>query len=120
MGCVCAEIPEIAYYEDLSKDLFESLDKIETKGWFELFQCRECKQYWRINVWDKYQTQFAVKLNSTDNWQNFDESRLVKGLIVKKRGGLQEKSCIMKDCKNKRVRGLVYCIDHAYENGIRR
>jgi hypothetical protein len=120
MGCKCAEIPEIAYYDNVSRDFLESLEKIDSKDFFMLYKCRQCNQYWRIDVLDKYQTRFIVQLNSIDNWQNFDESDLVKALIIKECGGLQEKTCIMKGCNNKRLKRLVYCIDHAYEDGIRR
>ncbi len=119
MNCPCADLPKLIPYDELSKDFLNNLEKIDTQGWYELYKCRECNQYWRINIWDKYQSRFAVKIDNIENWQKYDESELIKEMIVNKRG-LQEKNCIMSGCKNKRLRQSVYCIDHAYENGLRK
>ena len=120
MKCECTKIPKISYYERLSNEFFKFLKKVEVSGWYELYQCSICGQYWRIDLYDKYQQRFVVKFSNIGNWKNFDATDLIKELIITEHGGLQDKDCIMKDCKNKRVVKSVYCIDHLFEGGIRK
>ena len=118
--CTCSQMPEILYYEDTTISFRQDLDKIETGGWIELHKCRICGQCWQIDVWDQGQERFVAKIEDIKNWKVFDISPLVKNLIIKNRGGTTDQECVWANCKNKRVKGVAYCINHLYENGARR
>lgn len=99
---------------------YRHLDKIKTGDWVELHKCKICGQHWRIDGWDQGQQRFVVKIDDTEKWQDFDITPLIKDLLLKNRGGLIDKECIWAGCKNKRVKGVVYCVDHLYETGARK
>jgi hypothetical protein len=119
-NCKCNELPLIFYYEDVEEDFYKHLNKEDSSVWLELFKCKSCGQYWRIDVFDKLQARFVVKIEDIKNWKEFDASLLVKRLILKNRGGSTNKECVWANCTNKRVKGVAYCIDHLYDCGIRR
>lgn len=87
--------------------------------WTHLKECPECKQLWRVDVPDKYQTQFALKVASPEGWEDIDTTAMVKELLLKTRGGTTNEVCIWSGCDGSRVKGVVYCIDHLYETGAR-
>ncbi|MBC8377718.1 MAG: metal-binding protein [Planctomycetes bacterium] len=118
--CNCDKMPSVFYYENAGKNFYKHLEKVESSGWFELYKCKKSCQYWRIDVWDKLQERFVVRIEDVKNWEGFDVTPLIKELIIKNRGGATNQDCVWTGCKNKRVEGVAYCIDHLYEGGARR
>ena len=115
----CKSLPQIFYLDDVV--FFESrLRKVAQGNWVSLHKCRWCRQHWRLDDWDKYTTQFAVKIDDPQHWETFDSTDLEKGLLLESRGGTTDKKCIWAGCGNKSVQGVAYCIDHLYESGARR
>jgi hypothetical protein len=115
-------LTEKIYYAD--KEILEIIDKefvfIEKKPWYLLYQNNSDKSFWRLDEWDKYQEQFFVKLNSTENWQNFDAKELQIELLRNTKG-VSDNICIWNNCNRLALQGLAYCERHAYEEmGIRR
>jgi hypothetical protein len=113
---------EKIYYAD--KELLDTIktdfELIDDKGWYQLYQHKIDKTFWRLDKWDKYQEQFFIHLDSYDNWIDFDAKELQIELLLKTRG-LTNKKCIWKDCDRLSLQGLVYCARHAYEEmGIRK
>ena len=96
-NCNCVTIPPISYYEDTQKDFDGRLEKIDSFDWYELYKCKACFQYWRIDVWDKLQERFVVRVDDLDDWEVFDATPLIKELIMKNRGGTTVQECA---CKN--------------------
>lgn len=101
---------------DLLKSDFEHVDD---KGWHELYQQKSDKSYWRLDKWDKYQQQFFVRLDSTENWTEFNDTQLRIELLLRTRGVSDEK-CVWKNCQKLALNGLAYCEVHAYEFGTRK
>lgn len=120
MKCKCKESPKVEYLNELDDSFKVNLEKIDTGFWVELFECKICGQLWKIDVWNKYQYQFAIKIDDHDKWESFDLTEDKKRLLLKARGGLTNEACIVKDCNKKCVKGVVYCIDHLYNTGVRK
>ncbi|MDX2425669.1 MAG: hypothetical protein QNK15_05380 [Cycloclasticus sp.] len=82
-------------------------------------RCPECGQYYKVDEWDKYQTCYAVKIPSQDNWESFDSESLIKDQMTVNRGGLTNDSCMWSGCNLKQVKGSAYCVNHLYSTGAR-
>ena len=110
------------YYADKEiLDLIQvGFDLIEKKTWYQLYQNKSDRSYWRLNEWDKYQEQFFVRLTTTENWQEFDDKELRIELLMETRG-ISDKICTWNNCSRLALQGMAYCERHAYEEmGIRR
>ena len=94
-------------------------DELESGDWVRLVHCRRCGQLWSVDEWDKYQTQFAVRIPQREGWQEFDTTPLRRQYLIQSRGGLTDERCIWQSCEQRRVRGVVYCADHLYQTGAR-
>lgn len=102
---------------DLIHNRFELVDE---KDWFELYVDKSDNSFWRLDVWDKYQEQFFIKLNSKENWTEFDGKYLMMNFLLESRGTSDE-LCFWKGCQESALNGLAYCVKHAYEEvGIRK
>ena len=106
--------------EEILKIIESEFDLIEKKSWYRLYQNKEDKSFWRLDEWDKYQVQLFVKLESIENWSEYNDQNLRINLLKENRGLSQEK-CKWKDCNKKALNNLVFCELHAYtEMGIRK
>lgn len=117
--CNCEEKPALI---DISNHHFEfksKLSQLAVGNWVLLMQCPECKQYYKVDEWDKYQTCYAVKIPSAENWQAFDSESLIKEVMIKNRGGLSKESCMWSGCEMKQVKGSAFCVNHLYSGGTR-
>ena len=113
---------ERIYYAD--KEILDLIkadyDLIDDKCWYQLYQNKIDKSFWRLDKWDKYQERFFVRLDSSDNWIEFDDKEFRIELLLKSRG-ITDKKCIWKDCNKPSLQELVYCERHTYdEMGIRK
>jgi len=113
---------ERIYYAD--KEIINTIktdfDLIDDKNWYQLYQNKIDKTFWRLEKWDKNQEQIFVRLDTSDNWIEFDDKEFRIILLLKSRG-ISDKKCIWKDCNKSSIQGLVYCERHAYEEmGIRK
>lgn len=120
MHCHCEQRAEILDVEDAPKDFVKGLRELDVGEWVRLMQCPVCKQYWRVDNWDKYQTQFAIKLAGPDGWKEFDSVPLQKQFLTRSRGGVTDEGCMWVSCNGKRVIGVAYCVDHLYATGARK
>lgn len=110
------------YYlnQEILDQIVLDFDLIDQRPWYELYQYKIDKTYWRLDKPDKYQVQFFVQLESLSNWVNYDSSELQIDLLLKTRGN-STKKCIWAVCSKISLQGLVYCEVHAYkEMGIRK
>src|ERR1022692_2507556 len=118
MSCACSKLPQLVRI-DARCDLPERLEESELRSWIKLSRCRICGQYWRVDEWDKFHTQFAVKINDPAHWQEYDDLPLRKKFLLESRGGITNEKCIWQGCTNNRVKGVVLCIDHLFQTGAR-
>ena len=113
---------ERIYYADnaLLDTIKTEFDLIDDKNWYQLYQNKTDKSFWRLDKWDKYQERFFVRLDTSDNWTGFDDKEFRILLLCKTRGTAGIK-CIWKDCERFALKELAYCERHAYEEmGIRK
>ena len=118
--CSCLDLPALVYVEDQPADVFARMEHMATGNWVELYRCPRCHQFWRVDAWDKYQAQIAVKVPSENGWESFDGKPLILGSIVQARGGLSTAICVWSGCGAKAVNGVAYCPAHLFEAGARR
>lgn len=111
----------VAFYADAAPRGF--LDSLEEKAvsprWKRLCVCPECGESWAVDEWDKYEDQMVTRVSNAQTWDE-DSEETRKRLLQESRGGLDDAPCIWAGCQKKRVRGVVYCIDHLYATGARR
>lgn len=115
-------LSENIYYvdEEILKKIESDFELIEKKNWYLLYRNRENNSFWRLDEWDKYQIQLLVKLESAENWVDFNDLDLRLNLLREQRGVSNDK-CKWKDCDKKALNNLVFCELHAYEEmGIRK
>jgi hypothetical protein len=118
--CGCIDLPDYFYLSEAPNDFEDSLEKLEWKNWYELFECKLCGCLWTIDAFDKYVVPTVFKVKNRNNWPPSGTSPQRKELLLHSRGGTTDEDCIWQGCKKKRVKGVVYCIDHFYETGIRK
>jgi len=120
MSCYCNKLNPIVDVEAAPPDFDEKLKIIKKDTWCNLKQCKTCEQLWRVDIWDRLQTQFAVKLETDKNWVTLDTTELQKDFLLNSRGGTDiSKTCIWAGCNYPAVKGVVYCINHLYDTGAR-
>lgn len=116
------ELSEKIYYADqhILKRLESEFELIDRKDWYRLYRNKTDSSYWRLDEWDKYQQQFLVRLESTENWTEYDDQKLRIGLLKKYRGTTDQK-CSWKGCENNALNEMAICEFHAYtEMGLRK
>jgi hypothetical protein len=116
------ELSENIYYADqnILKRIESEFELIDRKDWCRLYRNKTENSYWRPNELDKYQEQFFVRLESTENWATYDVKELRMELL-KKHHGTTDKKCTWKDCERKALSDLAICEFHAYtEMGLRK
>lgn len=95
-------------------------DLVDEKDWYELYQNKADKTYWRLDKWDKYQERMFVRLDSKINWADVEDKELRIELLLNTRG-VSDHKCIWASCNKPALQDLAYCELHAYEEcGIRR
>ena len=84
MRCECEQLPQIFNYARSPNNLKERLVEVDAKGEnrLDLYRCRFCSQHWQIDVWDKYQTICAIKIDARESWQSFDDKPLRMQLLI--------------------------------------
>lgn len=117
--CNCKEQPTLIDISNNHSDFKSKLNELDVGNWVLLMQCPDCKQLYKVDEWDKYQTCYAVKIPSSENWEAFDSESLIKDKIVQNHGGLTNESCMWSGCDIKQVKGSAYCVNHLYSGGAR-
>ena len=117
--CHCAGLPEVIYVESKPSGFDATLVALAAGNWVKLYRCTDCEQLWRIDIWDRLQTQFAAKISNIQTWEERDIEPEVKQLLFQSRGGLSGAICIWAGCGKPAIQGVVICIDHLYQTGAR-
>lgn len=110
------------YY--LTTELREIVERdfvfVENISWFKIYKDPLTGEHWRIDISDKYQTEYMVKIPKDSNWEDFDSKELEIDLLKQNRGET-EALCIWQKCDRKALNETVYCAYHAYnEMNIRK
>lgn len=118
MSCSCTNLPDLFKLETYP-DFILGTVRVATGYWVHLHKCTNCDQLWRLDEWDKYQSQFVVRIPSNIDWTQFDATSLQKQFLVQSRGGLSQELCGWHGCQSKCVNGVAYCVEHFYQTGAR-
>jgi hypothetical protein len=118
--CLCSECPKAIYLDDQPSTFLSTMTQLAVGNWVKLCRCSNCGQLWRIDEWDKYQVQVAIKVSEIDGWDSFDFKPLQLELLVNARGGLSKEPCAWANCSHTAVNGVAYCAEHLYNTGARR
>jgi hypothetical protein len=116
------DLSEKVYYADqnILNRIESDFELIDRKDWYRLYRNKKDNSYWRLDKWDKYQEQFFVRLESTENWTSYDDKELRMELLKQHRG-TKDKKCTWKDCDRKALTDIAICEYHAYtEMGLRK
>lgn len=117
--CHCQQQVELVEISNQYSDFIARFTQVDLGNWVKLMECPRCGQLWKVDVYDKYQTVYAVKIPSKSDWEQFDSEARIKARMIENRGGLADKKCMWAKCKNRQVRGSAYCVDHLYASGAR-
>jgi hypothetical protein len=117
MPCECSQLPNILKVD--GHPAIGRFEELDTGNWVRLVRCPACGQLWSVDEWDKFQTQFAIKVPQREGWREFDTMPLRRHYVIEARGGTTDEKCIWSGCEQRRVRGVVYCGDHLYRIGVR-
>ena len=116
------ELTDKIYYADKNiLEIIESkFDLVDQKNGYRLYRNIKDNSFWRLNEWDKYQEQFFVWLETTDNWTEYDDQNLRIELLKKYRGTTNQK-CTWKGCNKNALTEMAIFEFHAYtEMGLRK
>lgn len=117
--CQCEKWPDILNISDW-RDLFiENKQAIDNTPLFQLCQCIHCDQHWLLDQEGLRNVAYAYKCNNTNNWQQFDNSTLVKQQMLRNREGHSDELCGREHCQALAVNGSRYCLEHLYQSGAR-
>ena len=117
--CNCQQHSVLMDITQCYSSFTEEFLEVEIGDWVSLQKCQNCGQHWRVNAWDKLQTQYALKVSSVENWEAINMEPLIKEKMITNRGGLTSDSCMWFDCNSKQVKGSAFCVDHLYSGGSR-
>jgi hypothetical protein len=118
--CSCTTLPKAIYVNDQPPTFLGSMAQLATGNWVRLCRCAICGQLWRIDEWDKYQDQVAIKVSAIESWDSCDYKPLKLQLLVNARGGLSKEQCAWANCSHVAVKGVAFCAEHLYDTGARK
>ena len=120
MNCNCFEMPS-TLRGSTSDSPFKAMEEIDHKSakWINLLRCKSCGQNWQVDGWDKYQVSLAIKISDPEGWSDFDDLPFRMDHLLVSRGGTSTNICTWQGCKEYCLKGLAYCVHHAYETGLR-
>ena len=119
-SCGCDNLPDIFFLDTVSDYWLGGLQAKSTGNWKKLYRCPECGHQFSVDVWDKYHHQVVVRIADSGRWeQEADSEDLRKALLLKSRGVVEEEPCVWAGCEKRRIRGVVYCLDHLWNTGAR-
>jgi hypothetical protein len=118
MTCVCLRQPPVVKINGDPSQLYPNFQLIARGDWRLLFRCPTCSQLWVMDEWDKFVVQFAIKVDSMENWDSVHEDKL-KPFLQQSKGGLGDAKCLWAGCNNLQLRNSAYCVDHLFALGVR-
>jgi hypothetical protein len=120
MICACATLDDCFFLESAPKGFEKNLKQLEMADWKRLYGCPVCDALWAIDEWDKFYDQVVSRVTDRARWSKDESEENRKDLLWKSRGGEEGGTCICAGCDKRRIKGVVYWIDHLYETGARK
>lgn len=120
MKCRCSNLPDTFYVDEGPNGFQKSLHEEDAQDWMRLCSCPKCGTLWAIDEWDKYQDQIVSRVKDRSTWADEQGTEARKQLLLRSRGGTTDETCIWSGCSGKRVKGVVYCLEHLWNTGARR
>ena len=83
MRCGCNQQDTLVDITDGYPGFADKFNTVEFGNWVKLMQCPECRQLWKVDEWDKYQTLYALKVSRGDGWERTNGvTRTGSGLAI--------------------------------------
>ena len=100
---------------------YNNMEQIKVGDWCYLVHCKDCGQLWQVDAWDKYAHGLAIKFfGAVEDWERLPDIEIRKTAMINNHGGLSDKDCQWSVCKNKALKDMAICVEHAYqEMGMR-
>ncbi|THD67435.1 hypothetical protein E7Z59_07165 [Robertkochia marina] len=115
-------LTEKIYYADqnILKLIESQFELIDCRNWYRLYRNKLDNSFWRLDEVDKYQEQFFVRLESSENWTEYDDQSL-RIELLKKHRGTSSKKCTWEGCDKNALNEMLICEFHAFkEMGVRK
>jgi hypothetical protein len=101
--------------EYILKIIESEFENVDRKDWYILLKNKNDDSLWRLDVWDKYQTQFLIKLDSFENWSIVNDKEL-RMEFLKNQKGISDERCTWNGCERNSLLGIKICEFHALIN----
>ena len=100
-----------------TRDVFiKNFNKLDSniEFWTELFVCSNCNQHWIVEKGSEVdrRSNKAYKIDTSENWKNYDTKPLLDEWTISQHGGLSDKECLRSGCKEKALKNMAVCIHH--------
>ena len=135
MPCQCAELPSCVNYGELEREFVRWFEVVAEHTWVRLYRCLHCDTHWQLDFDDR--SDFAIKVAAPhswldlirsgrfgralttlakvmENWPDFDDKPYRREYFVRSHGGESDRQCTWAGCRNRALKDMAICVDHAY------
>jgi hypothetical protein len=116
MSCQCRESPSAVRVSDPKQAPLDRAQLVERSvpQWAALYRCEACGQLWRLDLGVEVDRciPVAIKRASQLDWAVDDMSER-RDLYIREHGGLSDEPCAWAGCRERAVRGMKICAQHA-------
>jgi hypothetical protein len=112
MPCNCRDLDDCVGYGESEAKFVEHFLLVAEQPYLRLYRCQNCGTHWKLDVDDR--SDFAIKVPSAENWEQFDDSSILRQFFVRFHGGEGSQKCCWAGCTGNVLRGKLICVDHAY------
>jgi hypothetical protein len=77
-----------------------------------LFVCPDCGTYWSVDLGQRGPQ--AIKVRESLGWEQFDDVPFRLQYLERFHGGVGEQRCLFRGCSEFALKGIVFCVRHAY------
>jgi hypothetical protein len=113
--CNCQQLEDIVNCGDNEEDEFiqpKGLRLLRRKRDAGLFVCPECGTYWQVDLAQRGPQ--AIKVREPLAWEHFDDVPFRLQFLERFHGGVGEQTCLFRGCSESALKGIVFCVRHAY------
>jgi hypothetical protein len=113
--CNCAQLDDIVSCGDNEDEEFikpKGLHLLRRKRDAGLFVCPECSTYWNVDLGQRGPQ--AIKVTEPLGWEHFDDVPFRLKFLERFHNGVGEERCTFRGCTELALRGIVFCVRHAY------